>query len=222
MVAVSGGADSILTACLMYNFFLKNKYSLQNLFFIHCNHQTRAGNTTDEQFIRKFFEGTQLIVVKRISNKKNTEAELRNRRYGEFKTQAKKHQIDQFIFGHNLTDRIESTFLNLLRGANLNGFIAMQVQEQHHLLPGLSAEAGINVLRPLLELTKDEITNICKQNKIQFVTDPTNKDTTTSLRNKLRSKVLPELYKLANKQTTTTNSFIESMKNIYKQLEQPK
>lgn len=216
MVAVSGGADSILTACLMYNFFLKNKYSLQNLFFIHCNHNTRPGNITDEQFIAKFFEGTQLIVVKRTSNKKNTEAELRNRRYGEFKTYAKKQHIDQLIFGHNLTDRIESTFLNLLRGANLNGFIAMQVQEQHHLLP------GINVLRPLIGLTKDEILNICKHNKIPFVIDPTNKNITTSLRNKLRNKVLPELYKLANKQWTTTNSFIESMKNIYEQLEQPK
>jgi len=194
MVAVSGGADSILTACLMYNFFLKNKYSLQNLFFIHCNHNTRPGNITDEQFIAKFFEGTQLIVVKRTSNKKNTEAELRNRRYGEFKTYAKKQHIDQLIFGHNLTDRIESTFLNLLRGANLNGFIAMQVQEQHHLLP------GINVLRPLIGLTKDEILNICKHNKIPFVIDPTNKNITTSLRNKLRNKVLPELYKLANKQ----------------------
>ena len=68
-------------------------------------------------------------------------------------------------------------------------------------------------------MTKDEITHICKQNNIPFVTDPTNTDTTTSLRNKLRNKVLPELYKLANRQTATTNSYIESMKNIYEQLE---
>ena len=52
MVAVSGGADSILTACLMYNFFLENKYNLQNLFFIHCNHNIRAGNASDEFFCR--------------------------------------------------------------------------------------------------------------------------------------------------------------------------
>jgi tRNA(Ile)-lysidine synthase TilS/MesJ len=70
MIAVSGGADSIVTACLVYNFFLKEKYDLQNLFFIHCNHNTRAGNTKDEQFISKFFENTQLIIVKRKSSKK--------------------------------------------------------------------------------------------------------------------------------------------------------
>jgi len=89
----------------------------------------------------------------------------------------------------------------------------MQTQEDHHLLP------GIKVLRPILSLTKDEIIEICKKNKIPFITDPTNADTTTSLRNKLRNKVLPELYTLANKQTATSNSFIESMKNIYEQLE---
>lgn len=213
MVAISGGADSTLTACLMYNFFLKYKYDLQNLFFIHCNHNTRTSNLADEDFITAYFEGTQFIIVKRKNNKKGSEAELRNRRYGEFKKQIKIHDINQLIFGHNLTDRIESTFLNLLRGANLNGFIAMQTQETHHLLP------GVQILRPILKLTKDEILHICRQNKIPFVTDPTNKDSTTSLRNKLRNKVLPELYKLAHKQTPTTNSYIESMKNIYEQLE---
>lgn len=213
MVAVSGGADSILTASLLYNFFVKNKYDIQNLYFMHCNHQVRTGNATDEAFIIKFFEGTQLIVAKRTSKKSGTETELRNWRYGEFKKQIKINNIDQLVFGHNLTDRIESTFLNLLRWANLNGFVAMQTQETHHLLP------WIQVLRPILTLTKNEITHICKQNEIAFVTDPTNIDTTTSLRNKLRNKILPELYKIANKQTTTTNSFIESMKHIYEQLE---
>ena len=221
MIAISGGADSILTACLVYNFFIESKYSLQNLFFIHCNHKTRKGNQNDEKFIRAFFGGNQLTIATRTTHKKlapygatgNTETELRNRRYWAFKTAAKKCAIDQLVFGHNLTDRIESTFLNLLRGANLNGFIAMQYQETHHLLP------WIEVLRPILWLNKESIFQICRQNKIPFVTDPTNKDTKTSLRNKLRNKVLPELYKLSHKQTSTTNSFIESMKKIYEQLE---
>ena len=98
MVAVSGGADSILTACLMYNFFLEKKHSLQNLFFIHCNHNTRPGNANDEEFMKTFFEGTQLIIVKRKNSVKNNEAELRNRRYGEFKTHAKKHSINHIVF----------------------------------------------------------------------------------------------------------------------------
>lgn len=213
MIAVSGGSDSILAACLVYNFFVKNKYDLQNLFFIHCNHTTRPGNIADEQFVRILFEWTQLIVTKRQKSTKHTEADLRNRRYGEFKKYAKKYDIKHIIFWHNLTDRIESTFLNLLRGANINGFLAMKESERHHLL------SWIEVLRPILSLTKNEVFEICKKNKIPFVTDPTNEESSTSLRNRLRNKVLSELYKLANKQTKTTNSFIESMKNIYTALE---
>ena len=214
MVAVSWGADSILASCLMYNFFIKNKYNLQNLFFIHCNHEVRIGNAADEQFVRAFFEWVQLIIVKRLKSQKSTEADLRNWRYKEFKKIAKAYDIKKIIFWHNLTDRIESTFLNLLRGASINGFIAMQEQEPHHLL------WDIEVIRPILWLTKQEVFELCKKNTIPFVTDPTNKESTTSLRNKLRNKVLPELYNLAHKQTKTTNSFIESMKNIYTSLEE--
>lgn len=213
LVAISGGADSTLTACILYNFFVKQKYDLNHLFFIHCNHQTRRGNASDEKFIKKFLEWIQTIIVKRDTNKKSNEGQLRTWRYQEFKLQIKKHKIHKLILGHNLTDRIESTFLNLLRWSNINGFIAMQMQEQHHLLP------DTQILRPIVQLTKAEILDICKHNKIQFVNDPTNNNDTTSLRNKLRNSVLPELYKLAHKQTPTTNSFIQSIQQVYAQVE---
>jgi hypothetical protein len=89
----------------------------------------------------------------------------------------------------------------------------MSTQEPHHLLE------DTKVLRPLLHISKPEITHICKHNHIPFVIDPTNNDTTTSLRNKLRNSILPQLYALSHKQTSTTNSFIESMKHIYQQRE---
>lgn len=213
MIAVSGGADSILTSCLMYNFFTKNKYNLQNLFFIHCNHHTRSGNQDDEYFIQHFFDGTQLIITKRKDNKKASEAKLRTRRYQEFKKYCKRHHIAHMVFGHNLTDRIETTFLNLLRGANINGFLGIKAQDDHHVI------STSNIVRPLLHLSKAEITQICKQQNIPFVTDPTNMDSTTSMRNKLRNTILPEIYALSHKQTTTSNSFIKSMQHIYQELE---
>jgi len=216
LIAVSGWSDSMLTAYLIYIFFIKNKYNVQNLFFIHCNHKTRPENKTEEKHIQTFFENTNLIITRRKKALGTTETELRMWRYKEFNKYIKKHKIHYLATGHNLTDRIESTFLHLLRGANINGFIAMQEKEPHHLL------WKTEIIRPILTLTKDEVLHLCKKNKIPFVTDPTNKNTTTSLRNKLRNEVLPKLYQLANKQNTTTNSFIESMKNIYTTREQKK
>lgn len=144
MVAISGGADSMLTACLLYDFYKKEHYPLDHIFFIHCNHNTRSSNTDDETLIKNFFEKTNTYITKRPSNKKASEAELRTWRYKEFSSYTKKEHIDYLIFGHNLTDRIESSFLNLLRGANLNGFLAMTSEETHHLLK------NTKVLRPLL------------------------------------------------------------------------
>lgn len=213
-VAISWGADSVLTAVLVYHFFITQQYPIKNLFFIHCNHSTRSGNTEDEKFIKHFLKDTHITISTRKSKQQVSEAKLRERRYDEFKKHTKQNKIDTIIFWHNLTDRIESTFLNLLRGANINWFLAMKIQENdHHIL------SKTQIIRPILWLTKQEVIDICKKNKIPFVTDPSNKDTTTSLRNKLRNKILPELYHLANKQTNTTNSYIESMKNIYEHIE---
>jgi hypothetical protein len=48
------------------------------------------------------------------------------------------------LTGHNLTDRIEGTVLNMLRGCGIKGFVGMKRVEEHILLDGKQ------VLRPLL------------------------------------------------------------------------
>ena len=213
MIALSGWSDSILTACLVYNFYVKQAYSLQNLFFIHCDHATRPGNVSDASFVQHFVGKNQYIFVRRKDKKLPSESNLRTWRYQEFAKAGNKYRITYLILGHNLNDRVESTVLNLLRGAGLNGFISIQQVEDHHLLKGMK------VLRPILELNKAEVLDICQTHHLPFVTDPTNTDTSTSLRNTLRNDVFAQLFKLSHKQTKTSNSFLESMKQVYTQLE---
>jgi tRNA(Ile)-lysidine synthase TilS/MesJ len=67
-------------------------------------------------------------------------------------------------------------------------------------------------------LPKSEIENICKKNHIPYVTDASNYDDTTSLRNKLRNKVLPSLYALSKSQKGR-ETFENSMLNVYRQIE---
>lgn len=202
-----------MTACLVYNFYVKQAYSLQNLFFIHCDHATRPGNVSDASFVQHFVGKNQYIFVRRKDKKLPSESNLRTWRYQEFAKAGNKYRITYLILGHNLNDRVESTVLNLLRGAGLNGFISIQQVEDHHLLKGMK------VLRPILELNKAEVLDICQTHHLPFVTDPTNTDTSTSLRNTLRNDVFAQLFKLSHKQTKTSNSFLESMKQVYTQLE---
>jgi len=86
----------------------------------------------------------------------------------------------------------------------------MSEYEEHPLLKNCS------VFRPLLHLSKAEILKLCSQLGLPFVVDPTNQDSTTSLRNKLRNTVLPSLYALAHKADAGQNTFQQSMENIYK------
>ncbi|MFA5747867.1 MAG: tRNA lysidine(34) synthetase TilS [Candidatus Absconditabacterales bacterium] len=220
IIAVSGGSDSVFLSCLIYKFYLFQKLDLQNLFFLHCNHGVRKESDQEMKFVKNFFQGSNFIYVKRDFKKekitKISENLLRIRRYGEFKKILKKYKSDLIFFGHNHTDRVETTFMNLLRGCNQNGFLGMDFLQSHNLLP------NTKICRPLISLNKDYIFYFCKKFQIPFISDKSNFDTKTSLRNFLRIKILPQLFKLSNKQTPTTNTFLQSMKQVYSSISQSK
>lgn len=218
IVAISWGSDSMLTAFLMQNFFMDKGYDRKNLYFVHFNHKIREESDEEEAFIKDYFAWTNIICISRHSSldtRDCTEASLRSRRYAELAKLVKKYKINHVILWHNLSDRIESTFLNLLRGAGIKGFSSMHISNTHHLLP------KTKVIRPLIDLSKTKITDICRKNHIPFVTDLSNYDNTTSLRNKLRNKVLPSLYALDPKKKGK-ETFERSMLNIYEELEKIK
>jgi len=213
LIAVSWWSDSIFLSVLLRIFFFKNDFDKNNLYFIHLNHKTRSNNTKDEKFVKDFFKWTNLIINTRNNNLTKTENNLRTWRYQQIKKVAIKHNINMILFGHNLTDRIESSFMNMLRWCNITWFQSMKILQEHHLLNN-------QVLRPLIDLTKNEITQICKKYKIPYINDETNNDTKTSLRNLIRIKLLPQIFKLSNKKDSLTNSFIQSFQNIYNQLDE--
>jgi len=68
------------------------------------------------------------------SDEKKTENDLRQWRYKEFQKIIDQNNIDFILTGHNLTDRIESSFMNMLRGSGLNGFVSMKFLDENNLL----------------------------------------------------------------------------------------
>jgi tRNA(Ile)-lysidine synthase len=140
---------------------------------------------------------------------KKTENNLRQWRYGEFQKIIDQNHIDFIMTGHNLTDRIESSFMNMFRGAGLNGFLSMRFLDTNSLLQ------NVEIIRPLLDFTKKQIEEFCVKLDIPFVVDQTNLDSKTSLRNKIRLELLPEFQKLSHSDV----SFFDSMRSIYNELE---
>lgn len=212
LVAVSGWPDSMFTSVLIYKYFLENKFDLNNLFFVHCNHKTRVETEEEEQFIRSFFDGLNLNVSQYawLDKWENT---LREWRYSEFNEIIKKNKIDFLITGHNLTDRIESTFMNMCRGAWLNWFLSMKIVDENNLID------WAKILRPLLSCTKKQIEKFCDNQNIPYAIDSTNLDQNTSFRNKIRLSILPQLIEISNKNDGISCSFFESMNQIYSDIE---
>jgi len=194
LVACSGGPDSVALLHLLYQ--LRDKYKLQ-LYLAHVNHGLRGKDSDrDEKFVRRLAGelGIPLFVkradVKKFAKQKGLSLEEAARlvRYEFFESLAKKDRLNKIATGHTLDDQAETVLMRLLRGAGLTG------------LSGIPIQRG-KIIRPMLEISRAEIMDYLKQNKIKFRIDRTNLKS-DHLRNKIRNKLLPVLLKEYNPKLT--------------------
>ena len=193
-------------------YFWKNELDLNKIHIAHCNHKIRPESKNEAKFMSDFFSGLDFHLYEREWWNCD-ENSLRNRRYSQFSSLQKSTKASYIFLGHHLNDRIESTFLNLMRGAWINGFLNMHEVESHHLLPD-----ECKVCRPLLKISKSEILSICNGTWIPFFEDKTNQDISVSKRNRVRNQILNPISTYWT-ENWEENKFLESFAWIYKQLE---
>ena len=118
---------------------------------LHVNHGWRArAGLADEQWVRRWCRSRGLkLEVKRLGAVvKRTECEARKARWAFFNRMAARHGFKNLCLAHHADDRVETFFLQLLRGAGPEGLAGLREQRQIE---------GLNVLRPLLAFTKKEL-----------------------------------------------------------------
>lgn len=184
-VGVSGGADSM--ALLHVLIELKDELDIK-IVVCHVNHGIRGESADrDEEFVVKACErlGVDCRVLKAdvpdLAEKRHVGIEECGRkiRYDFFNSVGGNVVI---ATAHTLSDRCETLLLNIARGASVKG------------LCSIPAVRG-NIVRPLIDCTRDDIELYCAENSIEYVTDETNFDDIYS-RNRIRLNVIPELKKL--------------------------
>lgn len=190
VVGVSGGADS---SCLL-NVLLKlqKKYDLQ-LIVAHINYGLRGKNSDgDEKFVRELAEKNDLkIEVLKIKELKNiSENKLRNMRYEFFEKICVENKFDWIAVAHNSDDQVETFLMRIIRGAGLQGLSAMKYKNG-------------KIIRPLLNISRKEILEYLKKNKLSYRIDKTNKQN-VFFRNKIRNKLVPYLKKNFNPKISET------------------
>ena len=181
LVAVSGGADSIVLLHILYVL----RY---DVVVAHCNFGLRgAESDSDELFVKdicnKYELKSHFISFNTKKHAKDNglsiEMAARELRYDWFNFLCKQNDYSKIVTGHHLNDSIETFFLNLIRGTGING------------LTGISAING-NVVRPLLKITRKEIEEFIFINKLKFINDSSNSSLIYT-RNIIRNKIIPIL-----------------------------
>ncbi|MEA3351363.1 MAG: tRNA lysidine(34) synthetase TilS, partial [Chloroflexota bacterium] len=188
LVGLSGGPDSL---CLIDTLHRKG-YAL---IAAHLNHQLRPEADTDAHEARCIAETRALPFIleqKNVgahaeTNNLSIEEAARTLRYNFLFEQAHAHGAQAVAVGHNADDQVETVLMHLLRGAGLAGLKGMRA----YMLPN-SWSDSVALVRPLLNVWRDEILAYCQKYDLEAVFDRSNLDT-TYFRNRLRHVLIPYL-----------------------------
>ena len=194
VVAVSGGADSV---ALLRG--LNDQLPDANLIVAHLNHSLRgAESDADEQFVRQLHgellknaswrpslhcERRDVAAIAQAEGG-NLEAVARRERYRWLAEVASTANVHYVATGHTADDQAETVLFRLLRGSGLQG------------LRGIAArrvlEPGVELLRPLLSVTRREVLEYLRELGQPFREDRSNTDVRFA-RNRIRHELLPAL-----------------------------
>lgn len=206
IVALSGGADSVALLRILHTL----GYDCEAA---HCNFHLRGTESDrDEMFVRKLcktmrtplhtidFATEQYAIEKKIS----IEMAARELRYQWFAEIKEKTKANVIAVAHHQDDSVETVLLNLIRGTGINGLL------------GIRPKNG-DIVRPLLCISRKEITDYLQNAGQEYMTDSTNlQDEYT--RNKIRLNLLPlmqEINPLVKEHIIDTSNYLNDVNRIY-------
>jgi tRNA(Ile)-lysidine synthase len=189
LVGLSGGSDSLALTRVLLDLAEHGAFTVAGA--AHLNHGLRPSAARDEAFCREFAERLGLpLAVESASVRDYAAAEslsiedaARRLRYAFLERAATRMDASRIAVGHTQDDQAETFLLKLMRGAGLRG------------LGGIYPQRGV-VIRPLLDVTHDELRDYLRSRAETWVEDETNQDLENP-RNRIRHRVLPELDRAA-------------------------
>src|SRR6185436_16223742 len=171
LVAVSGGADS--TALLDALVRLRGRRGLPGqIFAAHLNHLLRGEEAdADEAFVREMAARLDVaLIVEREpvaerarAEKRNLEAMARYLRYDFLRRAAQSCGARAIATAHTQDDQVETILMRLLRGSGADGLRGI------HQVVELAAD--VQLIRPLLDVTRAEVLAHCEHYSLTFRTD---------------------------------------------------
>lgn len=230
ILGLSGGPDStflltILNDINKNNFKVNNIKNEENLLqnklnivCVHINHQLREDAKVDEKIAQEYCKklGYEFILktedIEKLSElkKESIETVAREFRYISFNEVGNRfnNNLNEATFiatAHIKNDNTETILMNIARGTGKKGLIGIKEISKN-------SYTNIDIIRPILNITKAKIEKYLKLKEINYAKDYTNFENDYT-RNKFRNIIIPELnnmgYLVDNSIETLRENIIE-------------
>lgn len=195
IVALSGGPDSV---CLLHLLHRLSQEMELELHAVHVNHQLRgAAADHDEQYAAGICKRLGIPVtvysydIQSIAKERciSTEDAGRQMRYQSFFQEKEKWHAQVIAVAHNQNDQAETVLMRLMRGTGIAG------------LGGMEYRRDDGVVRPVLDLSREQIEEYCREWELDPCIDQTNLES-IYIRNRIRLELVPYMQKYFNTNVT--------------------
>ena len=184
VTALSGGADSVALLDALRECGRRQGF---RVVAAHLDHGLRPDSATDAAFCRNLCArfgvplhvGSADVRGRAERDRAGLEAAAREERYSFLRRVARDEAASAIAVAHTRDDQAETFLLRLLRGAGSSGLGAMRARAGH-------------LLRPLLEVSRQEVLEHLRSRGLDWREDETNADLRFS-RNRVRHELLPYL-----------------------------
>lgn len=198
VAGLSGGVDSVVLLDVLQRVGRTLRFRLSAL---HVDHQLSRNAARWSAFCRDLCgrRGIPFHSVRvEVRRGNSLEAAARDARYAVFARQP----CEFVALAHHRDDQVETLLLQLLRGAGVKGLAGMspvrkgegrrQTAEENSRKAGhpSSFRHPPSILRPLLDVTREEIVDYARARRLKWIEDETNRDVSFQ-RNFIRHEVLP-------------------------------
>ena len=216
VVGVSGGADSV---CLLHVLAKWQKRPGIKLHVGHLNHQLRGVESeADAKYVSNLAGSLgipitidrQDVAAYRIERNFSVEEAARELRYAFLARVAGEVGANRIAVGHTRDDQVETILMHILRGTGITGLCGLapcspmaygrqgmsgptSPLSLRASSPSLRAKrSNLLVIRPLLDITREETTSYCQEHQLDPRIDSSNRSL-SFFRNRLRLQLLPLL-----------------------------
>lgn len=183
VVGFSGGWDSM---CLLHIVKkLSDKYGFK-VIAAHLNHAWRGEESDDEEANAQRFcaEFDIRFRAERLDDDvKQTEAVAHDLRYDFFRRTVEYNHADALLTAHTKTDNAETVLYRIAKGTGINGLEGIKEFRKMD---------DMNIIRPLLNVSRSEIEAYCMDNELFPNNDSSNLNTRYA-RNNIRHNIMPRL-----------------------------